>query len=328
VPIRVVVQNRGSEIQRGVPVQLYCNEAMQDEWHVSLMPLTVDTVTLIWNTGGGDSVYTLRAQCVLEGDAEPTNDTVSVAQQVLRPPLAGEYLIGSELYPTFSAAITDLAVRGVTEPVTFEITPGDYTEPIVIPDIPGTSTENCVTFRPASLRSIVTISSDTGPATIVLDGADHVVLENLNVIATGANNEGIRLTGDADSNLISGVVLSGPSFSITTAIGVHSVDGGNDGNVIRETTVQGFYYGIRLEGTAAAVERANRVERCTVISSRTGVRADYQDSSRVTSNTIRTGYDGAAVVCHGVFVGSLPAGSVVFVEANRLVEGRGTAGAC
>jgi pectin methylesterase-like acyl-CoA thioesterase len=330
VPIRVVVQNRGSEIQRGVPVQLLCNGDLQDEWQVSLLPLTVDTLTLVWNTGGGDSVYTLRAQCVLEGDAEPVNDTVSVAKLVLRPPLGGEYLIGSggDSYPTFSAAIQDLAVRGVTEPVTFEIAPGSYNEPMVIPYIPGASVENCVTFRPASSRSIVTISSDTGPATIVLDGADHVVLENLNVIATGANNEGIRLTGDADSNLISGVVLSGPSLLITTAVGVHSVSGGNDGNVIRETTVQDFYYGLRLEGTAAGVEHGNRVEHCTLNSSRMGIRTDYQDGTHITSNTVRTGYDGAAIVCHGIFIGSQSAGSVVFAEANRLVEGRGAAGAC
>ena len=326
--IRVVVQNRGSVMQRGVPVQLLCNGELKDERPVTLLPLTVDTVTLVWNTGGGDSMCTLRAQCILEDDAEPANDSVSVVKLVVRPPLAGEYLIGGGTYPTFSAAIQDLAARGVTEPVIFEIAPGDYTEPVLIPFIPGSSPQNSVTFRPSESRGIVTISSDTGPASIVLDGADYVVLENLHVSATGANNEGIRLTGDADGNLISRVILSGPSLMLNTAVGVHTVGGGNDGNIVRESTVQDFYYGIRLEGTAGGVERGNRVERCTLNSSRTGIRTDYQDSTRIWSNTIRTGYDGASVVCYGVFVNFSSAGAVVFVEANRLVEGRGTAGAC
>jgi hypothetical protein len=330
VSLRVVVHNRGSAMQRGVPVRLFCNDSLQGEWYTTLMPLELDTVTLLWSTPAGDSVYTLRAQCFLDGDAVPANDSLTTTMQVVRPPLTGDFTIGDPdgPYPDFSSAVQDLADRGITEPVTFEIAPGNYAEQIVIPVIPGASEANRVIFRPAASRGVVTISSDTGPATIVLNGADYTVLDGLNVIATGSNNEAIRLTDDADGNLITNVTLTGPSLMLGTAVGVHAIGGNNDSNTVSNLSIQGFYYGVRLEAASVTPDRGNQVENCTIINSRTGIRSDYQDSARVVSNTIHTGYDGALVACQGIYVNHANAGSVVWIEGNLLTGGRGAASVC
>lgn len=330
IPIRVVVHNRGSAEQRGVPIRLYCNSVLQDEVFISSQALNVDTISLNWITGGGDSTWTLSAACDADSDANAANDSISMTVEVVRPPLAGSFEIGSpeSAYPDFSSAISDLAARGITEPVTLVILPGSYNEQITIPPIPGASTENTITFRRAPSRSVVNLTSSVGPAVVLLNGADHVIFEDVNIIATGDNNEAVRMTNGADSNRILNVALHGPSLLLTSAIGIHVVGGGNDDNEIRGVSLQGFCYGIRLEGSSTVSDHRNIVDQCTLFSARTGIRTDYQDSTRISGNIIHTGYDGAAVACQGISLQAGAAGTTVFVEGNQFVGGRGESSLC
>ena len=325
-PVTVIVFNRGSAPQIDVPLFLYFDDRLVGEYAASLAPLECDTVTMTWNTPDAPATGRLSARCFVAADADLSNDSTSWIVEVVAPPLTGGYAIGAGGdYTTFTAALTDLARRGVTAPVVFDVAPGTYDEKVTIPFIPGASAVDTVCFRAAS--GVVTLRSTLGPATLNFSGARHVRFHGINFTAIAPNYVGVLFDSGADSNAVTTATVSGPSLVVNTACGIRSQGGNCDGNVLSELSIDGFYYGLRLEGTSARGDYGNRVTHCTISTSRTALRTDYQSGAVLLQNTIHTGYSAAPAPTCGLWLGTQAAGQLVTADGNRLFGGQGAAGA-
>ncbi len=201
------------------------------------------------------------------------SDTSQPVTVIVTPPMSGSYTInnglpsGSGNFQTFAEAINSLTC-GINGPVRFDVTHGVYNEQVVIPAIPGASATNTITFK-GNLATISFNSTTSGSrAGITLNGADHIIIDSLNVDAgTGTYGWGILLTNQADSNVISncqvttntsatttnygGIVISGSATSLSSA--------GNNGNynLITGNTVTGGYYGISAYGSTTTYNKGN-----------------------------------------------------------------------
>ncbi len=106
--------------------------------------------------------------------------------------LSGTYVIGPSVgadFSAFASAVGKMVVCGIAGPVTFLVEDGTYTEQIVLPNIPGNSNVNTITFRGQSLdSSLVTLTWPTGSAlpTVRMSGADRVTFEHMTIQRTGS----------------------------------------------------------------------------------------------------------------------------------------------
>ncbi|MFZ5432823.1 MAG: hypothetical protein ACOZB3_03520 [Calditrichota bacterium] len=319
--IRVIVQNRGSAAQIGVPVRLLFKNELQDEATISLDPLALDTVSLHWFAGGAPDSGRLKAECLLTDDACPENDSASVLTRIIPAPLSGTYGIGGPErdFNDIATAISALAERGVTDPVDFLIAPGVYNESISVPAIPGASAVNRIRFAPSHPTESVVLSSAGGQATIVLNGSRHIVFDSLTIEAISPNTMGFLLQQNSDSNFVNHCSIEGTLLTNSAACGIRTSGGGCDGNRFANTTVEGFYHGIWLEGTSGNSDCGQIVEQCRVLTSSVGIRVNYQDALLLQENALQTGYAGSTGRQIGIAVGASSAQKTITLNRNLIM---------
>jgi len=188
------------------------------------------------------------------------------------PPLPGNtYTINSAVatggtnYQTFADAVAAMQ-GGISGPVIFNVAPasGPYNEQVVITAVPGTSTTNTVTFNCNGVTLNFTTSNSFQRAGVKLEGAHHIIFDNLNVVPLVTSDleygYGFHLVNDADSNIIrkcsvvNTYVYTTSSPQYSSGIVVNGNEEDEDGlgishcdyNIITQNTVSGGYYGIIL----------------------------------------------------------------------------------
>ncbi|MBI5058256.1 choice-of-anchor J domain-containing protein [candidate division KSB1 bacterium] len=328
VAVRAVLLNRGSAPQTAVPVRLLYQNVVVTTLPVSLAALEVDTLEFSWPTPLAPAAGYLTVRSDLPLDAEPDNDSTGIWITVVNPALNGSYRIGGigAEYPTFSAAVADLASRGVVGPVMFDVAALTYTEAVTIPPIPGASAINAILFhRDPMEEGAALLRSAGGDPALTLNGADFVAVDGIDFEAVLPSTTSVVLTNGADRNTISGGSVRGSSQTMTTAYGLRVYGGGNDGNSFHSLAVSGAYIGVRLEGTASLADSGNVFDNGDISDCRYGLRADYQQQAAYTDNRITCGYAGATVSCAGLYIGSHTAAQVCRIERNR-ITGAGIVG--
>ncbi|MGV3641474.1 MAG: hypothetical protein ACO1NZ_13195, partial [Adhaeribacter sp.] len=143
--------------------------------------------------------YYFGFHCVSPSKQESLNiDEVSIMEI---PPLQGAYTIGAGgNYTSLPAAVAALVEKGVSGPVTFTFTETAYTlsAPVVIPRIQGLSATSPLTFRAPQPGAATLQGNIPGGGVIVLDGAEHVILEGLSVRNTATTTPtGIQVVNGA-----------------------------------------------------------------------------------------------------------------------------------
>ncbi|MCZ7556700.1 MAG: T9SS type A sorting domain-containing protein [Bacteroidia bacterium] len=271
-PVTVTLRNHGSQQLtsatinwsiNGVPQTSYSWTGLLDTTTLQARQTSVNLGTRTFASG---IPYTIVAWTTSPNgvpDTVNTNDTASVT---VRAALSGTFTIGgsSPDYTTFTAAVADLATNGVCGPVTFNVAAGTYTETITIPEIPGASSTNTITFDGgagnASTRILQYSTPNSYDRVVQFDGADYVKLKNLTIRATGTTyGYGVLFTNSADYNEISNCTIEvNSSGSSTNHIGIlactqssYSATGdfGNY-NLIKDNNIIGGYYGIRWNGSS------------------------------------------------------------------------------
>ena len=223
-----------------------------------------------------------RAEVTCGSSATSTAHSTPVLVTV--PPLfpAGTYTIGGPAGPSNFATFADAANAiscGIAGPVVFNVTAGTYTnDQFILGQLNSTATNNItINGNGATMSFLSTNTNERGA--IQLNGADHVTVSNLNIIATGSTTSeygsGVYLTNDADSNTFSGlnitldttiassnyipIVISGATSSPTTS-------GSNcDGNTFSGNTLNGGYYGVVAYGNSSTPYISNNTFTNNVI---------------------------------------------------------------
>lgn len=216
--------------------------------------------------------------------------------------MIGTYTIdpsGSGNYKTFTAAVSDLQVNGVSGPCVFKVANGMYNEQIRINSIKGASATNTITFlSDANDSTKVTLSWSTGISknyTVLLDSADYIHFKKMTIQRTGMlNNYGIVVyfRKNACFNSIENCRLLGSnSGTAQTYTSVIYSDTTNDSNnVIKNNLIRFGYAGIYMTGASSSSEANNLIEGNTVDSFLTyGIWAKYQAALTIRFNTVSTG---------------------------------------
>lgn len=261
----------------------------------------------------------------------------SASVQVVSPALVvGNFTInsgaatGSGNFQTFAEAINFIQC-GIGGPVTFTVAPasGPYSEQIVIPQIPGASATNTITFNGNGASLIYNSTTSSARHGILLNGADHIIIDSLNIDgAAGTYAWGIILTNQADSNIIRkctvnignfgssstsymGIVLNGSTTSTVT-----SGDNGN-GNLFDRNTVNGGYYGIHVYGNSALNAFGNKFTNNTVMNNYGyGFYVGYQTGIVISNNNISRPNRTNSTTIYAIYLTSGTLGALV--EKNRI----------
>lgn len=189
-------------------------------------------------------------------DGKNSNDT---SYTTMAPALAGTFAIGSGGdYSTIGSAINALSANGVCGPVTLRLTDAAYNERVIIPELSGSSSTNYVRIVGAGASSTKISHSATGTsdiATILLDGADFVIIDSLTIEANGGSyGSTVWFTNAADSNQVTNCQLLGSAGSTSSnrsnvvfSNSTTSYSGtGNSGNynTIKNNLIRGGYFGL------------------------------------------------------------------------------------
>src|SRR4030065_2101331 len=108
------------------------------------------------------------------------------------------------IYPTITAAVTDLKLRGVAGPVTFLLVDTNYpseTYPIDLTAYAGASATNTVTFKPAtSVQAVIPGSTKKTTATVRLNtDGQYYIIDGSNT--AGGNTRDLTITTAATGTL-------------------------------------------------------------------------------------------------------------------------------
>lgn len=188
--------------------------------------------------------------------------------------LNGTYTVGGQPgttnFPNLNAAVASLDC-GITGPVTFQILSNDTTTSILhITDVVGSSSINTITFDGLGTAHVYK-GGFSGPIWN-LDGASNIVLKNMILVDTvQVEGLGVRLTGDADDNIIEGntfrMVDGSSAFAFTTACiavtgsstSLTSPGADVNGLVIRNNTFRGAYYGVTAFGGSSLYSKIDSI---------------------------------------------------------------------
>lgn len=235
-------------------------------------------------------------------DQDQSNDTLRTQ---IRAGLSGNYTVGGTTpdFNTLAQAIQVLHTNGVCGPVTFTVRKGTYQEQMFFEPVPGASASNPIIFEGENRDSVIIrhIGSSGNAAAIYLKGTQYLTLRNFTIATPGtANAVGIQLmnntrncivennlflldsTGNSTSSTTSGIVSSS-SLTSTTSYGQNASD-----FLIRNNTIIGGYYGIRLNGVSTSVftsgiDLVNNIIRKPYY---TGIYAIYQSNGNIDGNTV------------------------------------------
>lgn len=201
-------------------------------------------------------MYTMQVTSELTGDENSGNDTQSGSFEG-KNPLSGTYTINASAgasatnYTSFTTALNELNLLGVSASVTFNVTGGTYAEslPLTIRTVPGASATSTVTIRPGSGATVVVEGTGT-QAVFLLDGADYITLDGANVVGGASQNftvrntattgSAVRLLNGAQYNVVRNMILMGSATSATEGIvhiGSSNAGTGNSYNTIAANTI-------------------------------------------------------------------------------------------
>ncbi len=177
-------------------------------------------------------------------------------------------------YPTLTAAISSLAICGITQPTILELT-SNYnssaeTFPITISAISGASATNTLTIKPAS-GVTASISGSSASSIFKLNGADYVTIDGSN-------------SGGSDKSLSISNTNTGISSAIVWVASASASNGATN-NTIKNCNIAG---------------NASTTTYCGIVSSSGTTITNPADAANVnntyTNNTLNTSWNGIALL--------------------------------
>ncbi|SEW20580.1 gliding motility-associated C-terminal domain-containing protein [Chitinophaga sp. YR573] len=215
---------------------------------------------------GGSSVFSASVQGV---SPSPVSGTFTINSAVAT---------GGSNFQSFNDAVNFIKC-GISNAVVFNVVTasGPYNEQVVIPAIPGASATNTITFNGNGNNIHYLSAISTSPAVIKLDGADYIIINDLDIKTDGSGyNEygfGIHLTNDADFNIINNCRITSDLLSGSQNFAGIVISGGNfltdensksDNNTISNNTITGGYYGITMYGNLVDAAGNNKIINNTI----------------------------------------------------------------
>ena len=226
---------------------------------------------------------------------DPVNPDIG-AYEFIGCTTSGTFTIGSSGadYATFEEAIESLQTCWASGPIIFNVQSGTYSEQVIIPEVPGASETNTITFQSVSGDSTDVIltwastSADTN-YTVKLDGADYISFKNLTLQATGNDYASvITILNGASNNQFHNNRFIGVKVNLFGAL-VYSPYGNvnNTNNIFNENLFLSGSYGIYFSAHYSVSESNNQLTGNRFEDQVSGgIYLYYQDSALISMNEI------------------------------------------
>ncbi|MCB9232265.1 MAG: right-handed parallel beta-helix repeat-containing protein [Bacteroidia bacterium] len=205
--------------------------------------------------------------------------------------LSGVFTIGGTTpsYTTFTAAVADLTLQGVSGPVTFNVRNGVYNEQISIPPITGSSATNTITFQSENLdSSLVTMTFAPGSGTnwvVQLNGVNYVTFRKLTLKSIGSSfATAVSINSGSNNCAFRNNVLEGNVTTSTSSNLAVIFDAGTGANnlTLEKNVIRYGSYGMYLNGpTGLQVMKNAFVDQYYM-----GAYLTYNNSMLVTENSV------------------------------------------
>jgi len=240
-----------------------------------------------------NGIYTFNASTTVTGDGISTNDAIT-AVEITNMSLGGTYTVGvGGDYTTLTDAINDLYLMTcMTAPIVYSLTDATYTNetlPIYVGANSNFSATNTVTFKNANgvTPIISALGTSLTDAAILVDGADYITFDGINIIDAGTttadqveygyyfaslNNLGVDA---ATNNTVKNcnITLGGGGIISSSACGVGifnaaAATAGNSNNKILNINVDNANRGVLISGAdltanpTAAPDNNNEISDC------------------------------------------------------------------
>lgn len=195
--------------------------------------------------------HTLRVIVAAPGDNVLSNDTITRSFMVSF--CSGSYTIaltGGD-YHSFGEAIDTLNVVGIEGPVTFNVSPGTYTEQVVLNNIPGSSATNNISFIGTGDNVLLTAApSQNENYVMLLDSTSNVTLSRFRIEARPpSGNFANALVLQKGGNIALDSMTVRVRGSINNANASAVVLLGNISNLsLTNSTIDSGYYSFRTAG--------------------------------------------------------------------------------
>jgi hypothetical protein len=287
--------------------------------------------------------YTIFAKAELGTDTVGANDEISGSFTVLAP-LAGDYLVGTAQaapYNTLPSAIAMLNAAGVSAATRFLLTDASYNlgaTPLQINTIAGSSPANTFMIKP-NTGVTAAITANVSTATIIINGADNVIIAGSNGVSnnavcplsvatrdltisntnTGTSSAVVWLQNNvadgATSNIVRNCNLTGSGVTQTligvgsgsNSISISSSGTGNNGNTFENNNISGVQYGIYSQGASAGSKntgtKINQNVITTSANTRGGILVGYEDGITISGNSISNIAQAGSPDVFGIAVG-------------------------
>jgi PKD repeat protein len=290
-----IVDAGGVPVSGGTVPRLYYKKGKQGTFQSTAGSLAAGTrFNGIWNftvnfssisLNSGDTAY---VYCIVQDSAStpnissfPAGATASSVNSVSAAPrdtvyfinsgaaMGGTYTVGGSGadYSTISAAVSDLAAKGLCGPATISINPGVYREKVSVPNLVGSSMENYVIFESSTGNAddvVIIDSSLTSTDAYVwrFNTSKYMTLRKVTLLSKGpsfgwglnimgANTHNIKIkncnimvndSASSSSNRIA-VVINGSSSSYSTGAKVDTLE-------IDSNNIKYGYFGIVCYGAS------------------------------------------------------------------------------
>lgn len=202
--LSIKIKNYGQQVLTSVNVsyQLNGNSPVTQLWTGSLN--TCDTGTVLFSgvnqiniaTGINElKIFTSNPNGSVDGNM--FNDTIIIR---LGSPLNGTYIIdtiGSADFKSFTAAKEALTIRGVSGPVTFNVTAGLIfeQEPLVLSEVFGSNALSPILFQRNGIGNNPIVNGVNGvgnsDAVFAINGASHISFDGIDVNDDGSNLDNV-----------------------------------------------------------------------------------------------------------------------------------------
>jgi hypothetical protein len=201
-------------------------------------------------------------------DSNNVNDTLT-KQLIVCTPYSGTYAVGpTRNIKSFSDAVSAIMQCGVVGPTTFVVDTGVYLEQLHIPEIPGASATNTITFQSINADPddvILVDSSQTTSGnnyTLFLDGADYIIFKDITLKRAGTNTYAtvLELSNQATNNQFIGNKFIGVlnASTSTGSVVIYSSDDDIDSNnYFYDNYILNGSYSINFEGLSSQTEWGN-----------------------------------------------------------------------
>lgn len=229
------------------------------QYYIVAQDIVTPTPNLACSPSAGASGFTANPPAV------STPPTTPYSYSITSTPLVGDYLVGTGgAYPTLTAAVNDLNLRGVGGHVRFLLTDATYngeTLPIVIyvNNINKPAANQTVTIKPnTSVNATISGSSASGPVInirdsyIIIDGSNTTggTTRDLTITNTSTTSPQVILissgsTPITNSTVKNCVLINGANTSSAVVLTSNTGTGGYFNNItIQNNSIQRAYIGI------------------------------------------------------------------------------------